>query len=93
LGGVPIIVNGRAGAQIRLVIHDDINANTLIGLDKKYALIAYREVGADLTETNKIINGQWNEIVISNTIGFQTLFAEARKELITVHDQAQQGSY
>lgn len=93
LGGVPIIVNGRAGAQIRLVMHDDINANTLIGLDKKYALIAYREVGADLTETNKIINGQWNEIVISNTIGFQTLFAEARKELITVHDQAQQGSY
>jgi hypothetical protein len=55
----------------------------LIGIDNRYALIGYREAGTDLTETNKIINGQWNEIVISNTIGFQTLFASARKKMMT----------
>ena len=93
LGGVPTLLNGRLSASVSHVIHDQMTANTLIGIDKAAALIAYREAGTDLTETNKIINGQWNEIVMSNTIGFQTLFASARKELISVHDQAQQGTY
>ena len=86
LGGKPVLVNGRLSDNVNFVIHDDITANTLIGLDNRYALIGYRESGTDLTETNKVINGQWDEIVISNTIGFQTLFAAARKRLICVHD-------
>lgn len=83
LQGKPILVNGRAPDTVRYVMHDDGGSNDLVGIDKSAALIAYREAGADLTETDKVINGQWNEIVISNTIGFQTLFASARKRLNT----------
>jgi hypothetical protein len=75
LGGVPRLVNGRIGSSVDYVISDDISANDLIGLDNRYALIAYREAGTDLTE--------WDEIVMSNTIGFQTVFAAARKKLST----------
>lgn len=81
LGGRPTLVNNRLSGSVRMVIHPDVAATDLIGIDRRYAMIAYREAGADLTETNKIINGQWNEIVMSNTIGFQTLFASARKVL------------
>jgi len=83
LGGKPMLINGRLSENVGLVIHDDVPAHTLIGIDNRYALIGYREAGTDLTETNKIINGQWNEIVISNTIGFQTIFASARKKMMT----------
>lgn len=82
----PRLMNNRLPATVSLVQHDDITANTLIGIDNRYALIGYREAGTDLTETNKIINGQWSEIVISNTIGFQTVFASARKKLFGIHD-------
>lgn len=78
----PVIVNTKLAPNIRYVEHADCTAATLVGIDKRYAMIAYREVGTDLTETDKIINGQWTEIVLSNTIGFQTIFAEARKKLI-----------
>jgi hypothetical protein len=89
LGGAPVIVNNPLAANIRFVSFDGtsdgttpiITAQTLIGLDKRYAMIGYREVGTDLTETDKVINGQWTDIVMSNTIGFQTIFAEARKQL------------
>jgi hypothetical protein len=83
LGGQPRLINGRLSDNVGFVIHDSIADDILLGIDNRYALIGYREAGTDLTETNKIINGQWNEIVISNTIGFQTLFASARKKLVT----------
>jgi len=82
LGGAPVIVNNPLAANIRYVTHNGtITALHLIGIDKRYAMIGYREVGTDLTETDKIINGQWTEIIMSNTIGFQTIFAAARKLL------------
>jgi hypothetical protein len=90
LGGVPErAVNWPIPTNITPVIHANVVANTLVGIDKSAAMIAVREAGADLTETDKIINGQFNQIVMSNTVGFQMLFASARKEIITVHDQAQ----
>jgi hypothetical protein len=82
LGGAPVIINNPLAANIRYVTHNGtIVATTLIGIDKRYAMIGYREVGTDLTETDKIINGQWTSIVMSNTIGFQTIFASARTKL------------
>jgi hypothetical protein len=77
----PIIVNTKLAPNIRYVEYSGCTAAELIGIDKRYAMIGYREVGTDLTETDKIINGQWNEVVISNTIGFQMIFAAARKQL------------
>jgi hypothetical protein len=86
LGGTPVIVNNPLGNNIRFVVHNGtITALTLVGIDKRYAMIGYREVGTDLTETDKIINGQWTEIVMSNTIGFQTLFASARRQIGSGH--------
>ena len=87
LQGVPRLINGRVPGNVNFVIHDDVVANDLIGIDNRYALIGYREAGADLTETNKIINGQWDEIVLSNTIGYQCLFASARNKLLTTGDK------
>lgn len=86
LQGVPRLINGRAPGEVGFVIHDGVTADDLIGVDRRYAMISYREAGADLTETNKIINGQWDEIVLSNTVGYQCLFASARNRLITRHD-------
>ncbi len=83
--GEPVIVNNPIGGTVRFVIHDRATAlitqYSLLGIDKRYAMVGYREVGTDLTETDKIINGQYTDIVISNTVGFQMLFAAARKEL------------
>jgi len=84
LGGVPTTpVNWPVNTNIYPVIHADVSASNLIGIDRSAAMIAVREAGADLTETDKIINGQFNQIIMSNTIGFQMLFASARKKLVT----------
>jgi hypothetical protein len=84
LGGAPVTpVNWPINTTITPVIHADVSASNLIGIDKSAAMILVREAGADLTETDKFINGQFNEIVMSNTVGFQMLFASARKKLVT----------
>ena len=93
LGGTPVIVNNPLGQNVRFVSYDGtsdgstaiITARSLIGIDKRYAMIGYREVGTDLTETDKIINGQYTDIVMSNTVGFQMIFAAARKELMAAN--------
>lgn len=81
LGGVPSVVNPRIADIVRIVVHDDVADDDIIGIDSRAALIGYRESGTDLTETNKIINGQWDEIVMSNTVGFANLFNSARRKL------------
>lgn len=81
LGGVPSVVNPRIADVVRIIVHDDVADDDIIGIDSRAALIGYRESGTDLTETNKIINGQWDEIVMSNTVGFANLFNSARRKL------------
>ena len=83
LGGAPVVINPRIADTVRILVHDDVADNTIIGIDSRAALIGYRESGTDLTETNKIINGQWDEIVMSNTVGFANLFNSARRKLTT----------
>jgi hypothetical protein len=83
IGGQPSVVNPRVADRIRVVVHDGVAANTIVGIDRPYGIMGYRESNTDLTETNKIINGQWDEIVISNTIGFAKLFTSACKTLTT----------
>jgi len=81
LGGVPVVINPRIADTVRILVHDDVADDDIIGIDSRAALIGYRESGTDLTETNKIINGQWDEIVMSNTVGFANLFNSARRKL------------
>lgn len=51
----------------------------LLGLDGSAALEQVEEAGASLVETQKIIDGQFEEIVISKILGFAIIFPEARK--------------
>lgn len=81
-GGVPKLVNPRLADSISYIIYDDGDDHDLIGIDNRYALIGYREAGADLTETQKIIDGQWEEILMSNTVGFANVFRSAAKKLV-----------
>jgi hypothetical protein len=83
IGGQPSVVNPRVADRIRVVVHDSVSDNVIVGLDRPYGIIGYRESNTDLTETNKIINGQWDEIVVSNTVGFAKLFESACKTLTT----------
>lgn len=62
-------------------IVDDAPTNKLVGLDPRYALEMVSEIGADLTETDKIINKQLNEVVISEVVGFAVMDPDATKIL------------
>jgi hypothetical protein len=79
--GENITVVNPAWSNVSLIIHDDAPTDKLIGLDKRYALERITEIGADLQETNKIINGQFDEIVLSESSNFSKLFTSACKIL------------
>lgn len=66
-----------AWGMVNLIIHDDVPDDLLIGLDKRYALEKITEIGADLQETNKLINEQFNEIVLSECSNLSKLFTAA----------------
>lgn len=55
--------------------------NTLVGLDSGFALEEVTEIGANLTETDKIISSQFNEIVLTEVSAFGKLYAGASKAL------------
>ncbi len=63
--------------NVNLIIHDDVPDLTLIGLDKRYALEKIVEIGADLQETDKLIDTQFNEIVLSECSNFSKIFTPA----------------
>lgn len=81
MGGQPRLVNPRLAENVAFLIYDAGTVDELIAIDSRYALIGYREAGADLTETQKIIDGQWEEIIMSNTVGFANVFRSACKKL------------
>jgi len=81
MGGRPRVVNPRLAEQISYITYDSAPDHEILGVDPRYALIGYREAGTDLTETQKIIDGQWDEIVLSSTVGFSTVFRSAAKKL------------
>jgi hypothetical protein len=60
---------------------DSLADKTLVGLDPRYALEMVSRVGADLTETDKIIRKQLNEVVISEIVGFSVMDPAAAKVL------------
>ena len=53
----------------------------LIGIDNRFALEMVTEVGASLTETDKIIRNQTDEIVMSEVVGFCVLDANGNRTL------------
>lgn len=81
MGGRPKVVNPRIADNISYITYDDASDHEIVGIDSRYALIGYREVGSDLTETQRIIDGQWEEILMSNTVGFSNVFRSAARKL------------
>jgi len=65
----------------RIVYLPEAVANVLLGFDRTMSLEMVVEVGSDITETQKIITSQWNEIVISEVNGFGVLMKDARRKL------------
>ena len=47
-----------------------VPTETLVGLDTRFALEMVTEIGSSLTETDKIIGKQLNEIVMTESLGF-----------------------
>lgn len=51
--------------------------NKVLGVDTNFAVERVIERGSMLTETDKLIRGQWNEIAISMVVGYAKIIAEA----------------
>lgn len=79
IGGVTPI-----GAQLgpaRVGWEDQCTADKWLGIDNRFALEMVTEIGATLTETNKIISTQWNEIVMTESVGFCIFDSQSNRTL------------
>lgn len=65
----------------RIIYLPSATANKLVGLDKRYAIEMVSEIGSDITETQKLISSQWEEIVVSEVNGFGVFLPDARKAI------------
>ena len=75
--GEGITLVNPAWGMVKLIIHDDVGDDLLIGLDKRYALEKVVEIGADLQETDKLIKKQFTEIVLSDCSNLSKIFTAA----------------
>lgn len=80
IGGFSPINNGLAQAGIGWT--NDVPASRLVGLDSRFGLEMAMEVGASLTETDRIIRQQFNEIVMTEVVGFNVFDQNANKVLV-----------
>jgi len=65
----------------RIVYLPDATDNVLLGFDRRYALEMVTEIGSDITETQRLISSQWEEIVISEVNGFGVFLPLSRRKL------------
>jgi len=79
IGGVTPINSGLGPVQIGWT--SSAPSLKLVGIDNRFAVEMITEVGASLTETDKIISSQRNEIVMTEVVGFCIIDANANKTL------------
>jgi hypothetical protein len=60
---------------------DDAPANKWMGIDTRFACEQVVEIGADITETNRIISRQFEEITLSETVGYAVMDSRATRTL------------
>lgn len=60
-----------------------VTANTLLGVDTRFALEMVQEIGASLTETDMIISQQFRQIVMTESVGFCVMDQNASKLMVT----------
>ena len=83
LGGRAIDVtpiNQTAGG-VRYGWTTDAPANKIVGYDKRFAIEEVTEIGAEITEMQRFVKTQTQELVMSEISGFATLDANAVKTL------------
>lgn len=68
--------------QANAFIHDDAPAASLVAIDRTRALQLLMEVGAEMTEVDKIIAKQIDQVVISDVSGFAILDRDASHVLV-----------
>lgn len=83
VGGAPMQVQLAQGVftTVRLVLLNGAPDDTLAACDKRFALEEVTEIGANITETDKIISSQFNEIVLTEVNGYAKLYNEATRIL------------
>jgi len=79
--GESITLVNPAWGRVSLIIHSGVPAHKLVGLDKRYALEKITEIGADLQETDRLINTQFERVVLSESRNFSKLFTAACRVL------------
>jgi len=82
-GGVNIAQNVFNTPMRYVYLPSTTIANKILTIDKRYALEQVTEIGADITETDRMIKSQFQTIVLSQVTGFATLFPEVVKTLTT----------
>jgi hypothetical protein len=65
--------------DVQLIYLPDAPSNMLIGLDRSFAIEMIMENGSNLVETDRIVQRQVNDVVISEINGFAKIFPEATK--------------
>jgi hypothetical protein len=64
--------------------HPSTPANKILGWDQKSHLEIIKERGAQLTETERIIEKQFEQVIISDVLAISKMFTNAGRILITV---------
>lgn len=79
IGGVmPIGVNL---GPVELGVTSSVPTETWLGVDSRWAVEMVTEIGGTLVETNKLIADQWEEIVMTEVLGFAVMDANCAKTL------------
>lgn len=68
-------------APVTCIAEDTMPANTIVGLQKAYAMERVFEVGADMVETQKLIDNQFEEIVLSESVNFGVVYPNVIRKL------------
>lgn len=67
--------------NVRMIYLPSCPSNVLVGLDKRFALEQVNEVGGTMTETNKWITHQFEEIAVSEVVGHDKILTDAVRTL------------
>lgn len=64
-----------------VTVSSEVDNNTIMAVDKRFALQAYTYAGLDITETQKVISRQVNQIYMTTAVFYSCIFRAAVKIL------------
>jgi len=72
---------GETSKSIKIYIHNSVGDDLLLGFDNQFATEKVVEQGGELVETDKIIDGQFDEVVFSEMVAFGKLDPDSARVL------------